>query len=143
MELKEFVAQSIIQITEGITNAQESTKHKGAMINPPLCMSGQAGDKYLSVNMGNKRNFIPQTITFDVLVNVESIDSSDGKAKISIVSFSAGGGVSSEQKNGTSSRITFSVPVCWPPAYEPIEEKESSSILFDRSSSGPRWMDEY
>ena len=119
MELKDFVAQSIIQIAEGLAEARSKTHAHGVEINPPLTKSAGAGvvpDVY--VNHRNGVNVVPQFVTFDVLVNAESTDAVDGKGKISVVGLSIGGGASVESKNTNSSRITFSIPVCWSPSRE-------------------------
>lgn len=34
MELKEFVTQTLVQIIEGVKDAQQQTKDSGALINP-------------------------------------------------------------------------------------------------------------
>lgn len=137
MELKNFVSQSIKQIAEGLAEARSATQSKGIVINPPLCMAEtNGGGQYLAINTGNKKNYIPQTIQFDVLVNAETSDATEGEGKISVVGFSIGGGGSTEKKQINSSRITFSVPICWAPSCAP--EQDTPSIFEGRVRTGFR-----
>ena len=70
MDLKTFVSETLLQISEGIVEAQKATKTSGTSINPPLYNSSTSREN--QINTSNKVNFIPQYIEFDVLVTVEN-----------------------------------------------------------------------
>lgn len=42
MELKDFVKETLLQITQGIKEAQEATEEYGSVINPSSYNSGEA-----------------------------------------------------------------------------------------------------
>jgi len=46
MELKEFVSETITQITNGVKSAQEQCKEIGGLVNPMLSVSVCNEDKY-------------------------------------------------------------------------------------------------
>ena len=85
MDLKTFVSETLLQISEGIVEAQKATKTSGTSINPPLYNSSTSREN--QINTSNKVNFIPQYIEFDVLVTVENSNTAGGKGNIHIAMF--------------------------------------------------------
>ena len=120
MELREFVSTVLSQIADGVIDAQEATAGKGVLINPPLYPKNGNNE----VNNGNKVNFLPQMVHFDVCVTAESSSSIDGKGEIRVAVFGGmAGKAQSNHKDTHVSRISFSLPVCWTSAYEKEQEK--------------------
>lgn len=85
MELKEFVTQTLIQIIEGVKDAQEQTKESGALINPKTYR-----DSGLIIENSKPENKIRniQNVKMNIAVTVT--------------------------ENTTTSRIEFDVPVSFP-----------------------------
>ena len=139
MELKTFVEQSLIQIIEGIHDAQKQAHKFRAMINPPLApevddKGHTKGPMYrpaaemlqrvglLETGMGT----VADMVEFDVAITVSTgkTDSSEkgGEAKaglnISVVSAQFGGGAKSSTQSKLEdsriSRVKFRVPVAFP-----------------------------
>lgn len=91
MELKEFIKQSIIQISEGVL---EGHKHVTSTV-----VGEGVADEYHRIN-------------FDVAVVSDEQDKKDLGGKISIASvFSAGTSSEKIQKNTNHSRIQFNIQV--------------------------------
>lgn len=139
MELREFVSEVLSQIACGVVDAQEQTADKGVLINPPLYPKNGINE----VNNGNKINFIPQTVHFDVSVTAESSSSADGQGQIKIaVLGGVKGAARNEHKDTHVSRISFSLPVCWTSACEKEQEKTKAGKLA-LSSSGRTYPSQY
>lgn len=113
MELKEFVAQSLVQICEGVKQAQReinqpNTLHAGggaaAKINPELSAFPEA---HAGISVDSRPL---QLVSFDVAVTVQ--DNTGGGAGISVLGAQIGGQLSSS--TGSTSRLQFAVPVALP-----------------------------
>jgi hypothetical protein len=112
MELREFVGESLKQVIDGIVNAQEYAKQKGASINPNGLYSGD-GTRYLVITTGEQYP-IPQFIEFNIAVTVS--EGTEAKAGIGVFTGAIGLGTQAKIEDGnvTISRIKFSVPVLFP-----------------------------
>ncbi len=123
MELKEFIAESLKQIIDGLIDAQTYAKDKNATINPAgLKYDGQ---KNLLVHRPvASLDYVPQLIDFDVVVTVSESD----KAKASLGVFSGVFGLGTqaqiESGNIIANRIKFSVPVVFPEYHHKVSRKE-------------------
>lgn len=114
MDLKDFVSETIVQISQGIMEAQEKTKELGAVINPPT--KGPA-DGNLFTTVGNI-DYVVQKIDFDICVSVESSNSKESKGKLGVVTAFVGGkvekGTEENSANQSVNRIKFSIPCLLP-----------------------------
>lgn len=116
MELKEFIKQSIIQITEAIVESNEVLKDKGAIVNPGR----------IQVNSGNSQSYgresndpihsrrIAHKIEFNVAVTVSDEQQGGARAKISVMSLNVGAEGKVSYANISESRINFMVPILYP-----------------------------
>lgn len=119
MELKEFVSQALVQICQGIKEAQEMTSDLGAIVSPPVL---DAKDGIANIHYDHKDNLTAFLIDFDVAVTTAECASSEKggllKASLEVVAAKLGGelgkSVSSEVQNSTVSHIRFSIPVRFP-----------------------------
>lgn len=104
MDLQKFISASIIQIVDGVRDAQkhiEDTKHdpyRGAVVSP---YGKNDSDKKI------------HNVEFDVAVVVTDDVSKSGGAGITVCGFQLGCNGNLEQSNTTTSRIKFSVPVIY------------------------------
>ena len=112
MELKEFVAASLLQITTGVHQAQTDLAESGigARVNPNVMDMGAARQAGMQVYQGSP----VQNIEFDVAVAVTEGSHSNvgGKASIAVAWLGA-----NKQESGQTSalhRIRFTVPVVLP-----------------------------
>lgn len=117
IELREFLAETINQIIDGISDAQRHAKSEGAVINPSVTSSAH---EIVSDERGVRNLRLVQKIEIDVAI--ETYTSDKGKVGIGVLSsvFGLGAQVQSEASGSKLHRIRFSVPVLLP---------EQSSIL--------------
>ncbi len=116
MELKEFIKQSIVQVSEALIESNEELKDKGVVVNP----------KWVQVNSENSQAYgreselfkhqsrVVQKINFDVAVIVQDEQSAGAGAKISVLSLKLGADGSVNYSNKSESRIKFGVPIIYP-----------------------------
>ena len=110
MDLQKFITQSLVEIMNGLKDAQTQLQDSHARICPTFhsVHSGKAhwigeakGGRYITL------------IDYDIAVEATSRDGSE--AKISVVSLLSGGAKASEEESAkTASRIKFSIPVIYP-----------------------------
>ena len=115
MDLKEFVAESLRQIMDGVAEAKTHGSKIGAEINP----TGDLGrvDRYpegvVSRHTGDGGQYA-QNVSFDVAVTTIDESHTKGGAKLAVAVFSAGGAKQSDRTNSSISRVQFTVPVFLP-----------------------------
>ncbi|MFA5838077.1 MAG: hypothetical protein WC837_14125 [Bellilinea sp.] len=106
MELKEFIAETLIQIIDGVSTAQIHAQNNSSMVAPSGKINGFEfyWDKYL--------------VEFDVAIT--TTDSTEGKVGtgIFVAGFTFGGQAKGEISNQTFSHIKFSIPIFLPPQKE-------------------------
>ena len=110
MELREFINETVTQIAQGVKDAQEATKGTGAMINPRMKGTDQAG-KYVSLTTG--AIFVSEV---EINVAISALEKEGNKFGIGVVTglLSGGGAQSSGQENSTMSTVKFCVPIALP-----------------------------
>ena len=116
MELKEFIKQSIIQITEAIIESGDALNEKGAVINPgKVQVNSESSQAYgrisTKIEHGSK---VVQKLDFDVAVTVSDEQTAEAGAKISVMSLKLGAEGGVNYTNKSESRIKFSVPIIYP-----------------------------
>jgi len=110
MELKEFITQTLININQGIIDAQEQTKDSGIKINPKNIRKRDSGN--YDVYNGNSATI--QEIEFNIVVNVA--EGNDSKIAVGAFTGLLSGGVSNTNQNNNSTQTTikFNLPVQFP-----------------------------
>lgn len=135
MDLKEFICESIVQICQGLSEAQEQTKDLHAVVNVPV----ETGSSDNLVISAREYRRTPQLIDFDVCVAVEKSGTTDIKGKLSIFSFNMSGKTSKEKSDTETSRIKFSVPMLFPTDfkfyYHDMEYREKASKAMNFKST--------
>ncbi|WP_448568904.1 hypothetical protein [Thalassotalea ganghwensis] len=111
MDLKDFVAESLIQIAQGVSESQLAVKNLGGLVNPAIRVHKQ-GDSHVS-SLPNGQNIY--IVDFNVAISVaeNTGTEADGKLKVASV-LSIGGGVKSSETNSTLSKVSFKVPLALP-----------------------------
>ena len=110
MQLDEFVTQTLKQVIDGVSAAQDYGKSKNANINPSSArMDSKASGYSFCVETG-----IPlQDVEFDVAVSVsESSETSEGDKNVGAISVSPMN--QSSNQSSSVSRIKFKVPILLP-----------------------------
>jgi len=117
MELREFVAESLKHVVDGIADAQAYAKDKGAVINPQGLEYNERYDKKaegLIVQDENGNRHIPQIMDFDVVITVSEGEKT--KASLGVLTGILGIGAQAQLEGGNivANKIRFSVPILLP-----------------------------
>lgn len=110
MELRDFISSTLTQLIDGIANAQEYAKSKGAIINPD--------DRFVSnfenMSRTEKNLQLVHIIEFDVAVTVSENKELKGGIGIVIPELSIGYQGAIDKQKSAVSRIQFSIPIILP-----------------------------
>lgn len=109
MELRDFISETLIQIVQGINDAQEALKETDCAINPRDIVF----NNHAYANMKNKKHMV-QDVDFNIALTNTS--NSEDKTGIGVMlgSFGIGGNKTSTDGNTSNTNISFSVPVVFP-----------------------------
>jgi len=106
MELKEFVKEVLVQLSEAVVETQEKVKDKGAVVNP----QGYNGGSTIVNVVSN-----PITvINFEVVLTNTGTSEKSAGIGVYLGSVGAGGKVKNETSNKDITRISFSIPAALP-----------------------------
>lgn len=114
MELKDFVSQTLLAISEGIMEAQAKTGASGLIIAPPLTDEG-----IIQVAKDGRKK--PHIVHFNLKVAVDAKGeqgNAGGGFSIQVLNVSVSGKSGSRENSSISSstmqEISFDIPVLWP-----------------------------
>lgn len=105
MELKQFIAQALTSIVEGVIEAQKQTKSHGAFINPGGLMRATKSISNDAI-WDNSNNNLARIVSFDVAVTIE--DSTKTDAKIGVIAGLFNLGASGESENKALAQLAVS-----------------------------------
>lgn len=109
MEVKDFVRETLIQISKGITEAEETISGLGGIVNPPMHATQNSNNHAGQIEQG--RNVY--TVDFNIVVEISK--EKEGNAKLSVISmFNAEGNAKLAQSNSTVNTISFAIPIAYP-----------------------------
>lgn len=116
MDLKEFISESIVEIVEGIVDAQSRIKSDDALIIPSVqnvFTQSQSGGTNLAIGWDKKGNMI-HSVEFDVAVT--SSEGTETKGGIGVVAgiVALGSQGKSLENNQSISRLKFRIPISFP-----------------------------
>jgi len=118
MDLKEFVKESIVQIAQGIDEANSALSDSTAMVNPTNIAansgSAQAYARTKSPDDQQSSRKIVEKVQFDVAVVATTAEEGTVGGKLSIAAIGIGAEGKKESTNQSESRIKFSIPVVYP-----------------------------
>ena len=107
MDLQEFVAKTLIQISEGVAAAQAK---KGARIAPDIDVSPKDNERVFLTSDGSPAYLV----TFDVAITVADKSAAGGGGGIQVLSFITAKGEKSQTTESSSvSRVRFDVPISY------------------------------
>ena len=116
MDLKDFIAQTLTQIVEGVQAAQSEIQAKGAKVNP-----GFVGDyKEIAKSGGGllcATGGTAQIVEFEVALTVSEGTGTKGGIGVFAGAVSLGSAGQSSAENKSVSRVKFSVPLALPAAH--------------------------
>ena len=112
MELKEFVKEALIQISEGVRDAQEPIREKGGYLNPAIRIGKSAETSHIS-SLSDGQNIY--TVDFNIAISVTENTGTKADGKLTVASIlNLGGSTTSSESNSTLSKIAFKVPLALP-----------------------------
>jgi hypothetical protein len=107
MELKEFVSETLKQIAEGVSEAQQMVKERGAIVNPKLVGDWREGAKHgLLLTVSGKKASV---VEYDVAVTVREEAGKKGGIGVLAGAIALGGQGQTSSENSSISRIKFNV----------------------------------
>jgi hypothetical protein len=123
MELKQFIAETLSSIVEGVVEAQKRSQGNGAFINPGGLMrtTSSIGE---NATWDNRTNNFARIVNFDVAVTIEEGTNTNAKIGVAAGLFNLGAGGKSENKEQATNRIQFSVPILLPVTQAPEEARK-------------------
>ena len=110
MELKEFVKETIVQITQGVKEAQEECFKLGGLVNPMLETPLSNKEKFQI----DGKYYPATTVHFVTGLTEGSTKASKGGIGVFFPQVSLGGEVSKGNNNQAVTTVTFSVTVVFP-----------------------------
>lgn len=122
MELKEYVCQTIVQICQGVKDAQKECAEMGAIVNPDVTI-GQDGE-YSIPKRPSAVNIVRRVQMIDIDATLADSSSDTGGGHLGLGINFMGVKIGGEQSTGNSStnHVHFSVPVALPS----VEVKDES-----------------
>ena len=112
MGLKEFVKETLIQISSGVKEAQDEVRKIGGVVNPATLLSTNVSGAYFSTIDDMHHVFL---VDFDVAVAVSENAGTNAQAKLNVATFfSLGAGGQSANASATTNRLSFKVPLAFP-----------------------------
>ena len=116
MKLKEFIKQSIIDISEAIqeSNNYVNENNIDAVVNPEFIYKVSGDGRSYTTNESNVDLRYLEDIDFDIAVTIEGEAKGEVSGGIKIASFHVGGGGSVSDTKQNTSRIKFKIPVALP-----------------------------
>lgn len=122
MELKQFVAESIKQIIDGVNEAREYADANGAMVNPRRWGWNHSN---VQAKYDRKTGAAIETIEFDVAVTAAEGTATKGGIGVFMGAVNLGSQGQSENSQSSVSRLKFSVPIVLPVTDNPADEKQT------------------
>lgn len=112
MELKDFVAQTLVQIVEGIDQANDSLSNKSAFVASSNIKTSEDIKYYYDKD---RTLHYVSNVDFDVAINIQDSQSKTGGANIEVFSvLNIGGKGEKGLINTSTNRIKFTLPLALP-----------------------------
>ncbi len=116
MELKQFVKEALVQVAQGVAEAQKELTGTDAKVNPAMRSIALHGEKTLPIfgtAEGDGSNPV-HLVEFDVAVTAEEGTTTKGGIGVVAGMFTLGSQGQSDKSNAAISRIKFRVPLMLP-----------------------------
>lgn len=116
MELKQFIESALLDIMEGVKNAQDKCPHT-AVINPPVSNSTSKKTAAKTID-----------VAFDIEIGAETAENKGAKIGVALGIITVGAGTDAKETGRSANRLTFSIPIRLPLADG--EDYGSSNVTF-------------
>jgi len=113
MELKDFVKETLLEISSGVAEAQK--EQQSTLINPRVKSQESTSSKLYIAEDGAGRGVrggrILDYVEFDIAVTVDKNTETSGKISVLFGAINLNSGGASENKDSSTSRVRFKVPI--------------------------------
>ena len=110
MKLGDFIAQTISEIVNGVSQAQEYSKDKGALINPRHIGWNESRKSYFVNDISGVDEYpLVTQIDFDILLTIGDDDKAQGGVGIFAASLGLGVKSEAQEYSETVNRIKFQI----------------------------------
>ena len=113
MELKDFISETIQQLSLGVKDAMEKCQEMDVIVNPDITI-GSDGDYYVSEKKNVAMQRRVQVIDMDISIVVTSSAESNIGGKIGVSMLGVSGTSKEIDNTSNTNRVKFSIPVCLP-----------------------------
>ena len=110
MELKEFVKETLIQITEGVKEAQEECKKIGCLVNPMLSVKTSNTESYRH----NDKDYPATSVNFKIGLTESNTKGDKTGIGVFLSKVSLGKEINKELEIQSITSVEFSVTVVFP-----------------------------
>jgi hypothetical protein len=111
VELKDFVKNTLVQIVDGVTNAEKELVAKGATVNP---IGGHFDQKQVGGRTWSFEDGITEVVDFEVALTNSEKEGTSAGIGVLLGSINLGAKGASEEVITSVTRIKFSVPILLP-----------------------------
>jgi len=111
MDLKDFVKNTLIQIVDGVAEAEKELEQKGASVNP---IGGYFDQKQLGGRSWTFEDGVTEIVGFDVALTNSEKEGSSAGIGVLLGGINLGAKGKSEEAVTSVTRIKFSVPILLP-----------------------------
>jgi hypothetical protein len=115
VELKDFVKNTLVQIVDGVLEAEKELSQKGATVNP---IGGYFDQAQLGGRTWSFKDGITESVEFDVALTNSEKEGTAAGIGVLLGSINLGAKGSSEDTVTSVTRIKFSIPVLLPKGQE-------------------------
>lgn len=123
MELKDYIAETLVQITNGIIEAQKQLNDVDVIVNPAKTF-GTKGDFWIGKNQ-DKGPVVRRVQEVEMKIGVISTEekTGDGGAKIHLGVLNLGAGIEDKGTERNENYVKFMIPVSFPVSdFDPEKE---------------------
>lgn len=121
MDLKDFVKETLVQISKGVQESIEDVRESGGFTNPAASGSTKGESSSHFGSMGDGQNVF--LVEFDVAVTVDEKSEVSGGGKLKVAGvFSVGGEAGSGSTSSSTNRVSFRIPLALP--VDPVSREE-------------------
>jgi hypothetical protein len=111
MELRDFVKEALVQIIEGVRDAQDVIKKPGGKINP---IQQYFGEEKHSNTIRDEGGQVIHMVEFDVAITVKEDAAAKGGVGLVVGPIAIGTRADASEQNTSTNRIKFPVPITYP-----------------------------
>ena len=125
MEIKDYIAETLVQITKGIKEAQNRLRDENVIVNPGKTFGSQGN--YWIGKQQEHCAVMRRVQEVEMKIGVVSSEevTGDGGAKVHLGVLNLGAGVEEKGVERNENYVKFSIPVCFPVSDYEVEAETS------------------